>query len=109
MQGKHLLLRADGVKRDVDDTLLWEAIIDECVKLSNTTKVRNIVFHKFDGQGMTAFAVLGESHISVHTYPENEGYYMDVFSCKDFETQPILDLLQSMWGNHQIVKVTVER
>jgi len=109
MRGKHLLLRADGIKRDVDDTILWEVVIDECVKLSNTTKVRDIVFHKFEGQGMTAFAVLGESHISVHTYPENEGYYMDVFSCNDFETQPIIDFLQSMWGGHAIVQVTVER
>ena len=29
--------------------------------------------HKFDPQGVTAVALLAESHISIHTWPEN-GY-----------------------------------
>ncbi len=39
------------------------------------------VQHSFDPQGVTALALLAESHISVHTWPE-EGYAAaDVFTC----------------------------
>ena len=39
--------------------------------------------HKFDPQGVTAVALLAESHISIHTWPENGMAVCDVFTCGD--------------------------
>lgn len=41
--------------------------------------------HKFEGSdsGLTGFAVLGESHISFHTWPEYGYAGVDVFTCGD--------------------------
>ena len=37
--------------------------------------------HKFSPQGVTGVAVLAESHISIHTWPELGYAAMDIFTC----------------------------
>lgn len=39
--------------------------------------------HKFCPQGVTAVTLLAESHISIHTWPENGTAVCDVFTCGD--------------------------
>ena len=39
--------------------------------------------HKFSPCGVTAIALLAESHISIHTWPENGIAVCDVFTCGD--------------------------
>ena len=43
----------------------------------------DISSHKFDPHGVTAIALLAESHISIHTWPENGMAVCDVFTCGD--------------------------
>jgi len=37
--------------------------------------------HQFSPIGVTSVYVLAESHMSIHTYPENNAAYMDIFCC----------------------------
>lgn len=37
--------------------------------------------HQFDRHGVTAIAMLGESHISIHTWPEWGYAAADIFTC----------------------------
>jgi S-adenosylmethionine decarboxylase len=41
----------------------------------------NEVLHQFEPQGITALALLSESHISIHTWPEVGYAALDVFTC----------------------------
>lgn len=41
----------------------------------------NLSVHKFEPQGMTGIAMLAESHISIHTWPEKSMAVCDVFTC----------------------------
>ena len=102
MNGKHLLVNAKNVKADVDDESLWRKVFDRTVFVTKTTKVRDFELVKFPEKGVTAFLVLGESHISVHTYPEDNAYYFDVFSCKDFNANEVVKILISTFGNHDM-------
>lgn len=43
----------------------------------------NFTYHKFEPQGITALALLAQSHMSVHTYPEKGYAAIDVFTCGD--------------------------
>ena len=43
----------------------------------------NLAVHKFDPQGVTSIAMLAESHISIHTWPERGMAVCDVFTCGD--------------------------
>lgn len=44
--------------------------------LSSTEKV-------FDNNGFTILYLLSESHCSIHTYPENNSLFTDLFTCGD--------------------------
>ena len=39
--------------------------------------------HKFEPQGVTGYALLAESHISIHTWPENRLAKCDIFCCNN--------------------------
>ena len=102
MNGKHLLINGKNVSQDVDDESLWREIFDRTVLATATNKMRDFDLVKFPKQGITAFLVLSESHISVHTYPEDGAYYFDVFSCKDFNTDDVTKIFLSVLGHHDM-------
>ena len=52
----------------------------EAVKLSDATVVAE-KYHTFSPHGLTGVAVITESHISIHTWPEHGYVAIDVFSC----------------------------
>ena len=59
--------------------------------LFNTTKeckssLLNLAVYKFEPQGVTGIAMLAESHISIHTWPEKNMAVCDVFTCGDTAT-----------------------
>jgi len=80
-QSKHLLLelyRCDGEK--LNDESFLRCILNRAAKLANAT-VLNLISNKFEPQGVTAIALLAESHISIHTWPESNYSAVDIFTC----------------------------
>ena len=80
-QSKHLLLelyRCDYEK--LNDESFLRCILNRAAKLANAT-VLNLISHKFEPQGVTAIALLAESHISIHTWPESNYSAIDIFTC----------------------------
>ena len=80
-QSKHLLLelyRCDSEK--LNDESFLRCILDRAAKLANAT-VLNLISNKFEPQGVTAIALLAESHISIHTWPESNYSAVDIFTC----------------------------
>jgi S-adenosylmethionine decarboxylase len=43
----------------------------------------NLITHHFQPQGVTGLALLAESHLSIHTWPESGYAAVDVFTCGD--------------------------
>ncbi len=61
--------------------------------------------HDFgDRCGFTGVAVLAESHISIHTWPENDYAAIDIFMCGDAEPMRSLDVLRQYFtpGREQV-------
>ncbi len=54
------------------------------------------------GPGLTGVAVLYESHVAVHTYPEQRWFYFELLSCKDFDPELVQDAIQR-WVRCEIV------
>jgi S-adenosylmethionine decarboxylase len=77
----HLLVEFWGCKPGVlnDHDFLVQSL-EKAAKLSNAT-VLNIASHQFTPMGVTAIALLAESHLSIHTWPEREYAAIDVFTC----------------------------
>ena len=80
-QSKHLLLelyRCDCEK--LNDESFLRCTLNRAAKLAKAT-VLNLISNKFEPQGVTAIALLAESHISIHTWPESNYSAIDIFTC----------------------------
>ena len=77
---KHLIGRVSGPQVEYIDQL--EPIMIQIAKECKLTVV-NSAFHQFEPVGVTGVLVLSESHFSVHTYPENNNLYLDIFCCSE--------------------------
>ena len=80
-QSKHLLLELYKCDREkLNDESFLRCILNRAAKLANAT-VLNLISNKFEPQGVTAIALLAESHISIHTWPESNYSAVDIFTC----------------------------
>lgn len=61
--------------------MLRENLI-KAVKLSGANLLQ-FIDHQFHPQGYAAVMLLSESHASIHTYPEHEACFIDIFTCGD--------------------------
>ena len=80
-QSKHFLLelyKCDYEK--LNDESFLRCTLNNAAKLANAT-VLNLISNKFEPQGVTAIALLAESHISIHTWPESHYSAVDIFTC----------------------------
>ena len=80
-QSKHFLLELYRCDREkLNDESFLRCILNRAAKLANAT-VLNLISNKFEPQGVTAIALLAESHISIHTWPESNYSAVDIFTC----------------------------
>ena len=80
-QSKHILIelyRCDFEK--LNDESFLRCALNRAAKLAKAT-VLNLISNKFEPQGVTAIALLAESHISIHTWPESNYSAVDIFTC----------------------------
>jgi len=64
----------------------------------------HIHLHTFsDGGGVSGVAVLAESHISVHTWPEKGYAAFDVFMCGDAQPRKALDVFKAAFNPGRMV------
>ena len=80
---KHILFTLKGCSAVLldDESYIREMLIHAATLAQSTLLGLNS--HKFEPQGVTAIAMLAESHISIHTWPENGMAVCDVFTCGD--------------------------
>ena len=77
--GVHLIIDLHGA-RGLDDIDLIEATLRRCVAAAQATLL-HIHLHHFQPNGVSGVAVLAESHISIHTWPDAGYAALDVFMC----------------------------
>ena len=109
-QSKHLLLelyKCDSEK--LNDESFLRCILNKAAKLANAT-VLNLISNKFEPQGVTAIALLAESHISIHTWPESNYSAVDIFTCGQNMMPELASqyLIESLMANEHSLRV-IER
>ena len=80
---RHILFTLKGCPFDLlDDESHIRNVLVHAAQVCKSTLL-NVSSHKFDPQGVTGIAMLAESHLSIHTWPENGMAVCDVFTCGD--------------------------
>ena len=105
--GEHITLDFLGVKKDYPPDF-YEKIF---YKISKKAKVEllKISSHKFEPQGFTSVALLAESHMSFHTFPEREVVSFDFFTCGKISPRVALNILKKEIDHKRIVVNNFDR
>ena len=80
--GRHLILDLWGARR-IDDLDHVELALRRAVEAAGATLLHIHLHHFTPNGGVSGVAVLAESHISIHTWPERDYAALDVFMCGD--------------------------
>ena len=105
--GEHITLDIIGTTKEYDPCL-YEKVIQDIAKAAKVT-ILNISKYKFEPQGFTILALLAESHISFHTFPEKGIISFDFFTCGKVSPSIALDIVKKEFKYKRIVKKDFDR
>ncbi len=91
--GTHLIVDlydAEGL----DDKARIETALRDCVAAAGATLLHLHLHHFTPNGGISGVAVLAESHISIHTWPEHGYAALDVFMCGDAEPHRTIEVMR---------------
>src|SRR3989338_4735992 len=60
-------------------------------------------------EGVSGFVMIAESHISIHTFPDHDYVFMDIFSCKEFDAEKAVKYLVGAFESTKYSKNIVKR
>ena len=121
MQGLHLT--ADLSRCQCDAAWLTDAtrLLDRCVQEVEQVGLQavNQLVHSFPATehgpgGVTATVLLAESHLCVHTWPEQKGVTVDVYVCNfgadhSAKAHALLDAMLALFAPEQVLRQVLNR
>lgn len=100
--GTHLIVDFWGVQ-SLQDVDLIESALKNAASIAGATLL-HIHLHQFSsGGGITGVALLAESHISVHTWPERNYAAFDVFMCGNAEPEKAVEHLKKVFNPQKVL------
>ena len=108
--GPHLMIDCYDCNKDKlkDMDLIFDTL-DKFPEMIGMTKIMPPYVFKYKGAvpedaGVSGVVLIAESHITIHTFPDKNHAFIDIFSCKDFDTAPatafMIDLFEA--GNYDV-------
>ena len=111
----HLVVDGYGAdpERLTDEDMLF-AFLDEYPAVIGMTKMITPQVYTYRGKtaedwGLSGFVLIAESHISVHTFPDRGYVNIDIFSCKEFDSDVSLEDVKKTFGLSNVRVWTMDR
>jgi S-adenosylmethionine decarboxylase len=95
--GTHLIIDLWGASR-LHDLEHMEQALRDAVDAAGATLLHIHLHHFTPNGGISGVAVLAESHISVHTWPERDFAAFDVFMCGDARPERAIDVFKTAFA-----------
>lgn len=111
--GTHILIDCYGKQSQMDGEQLDE-LMSAAASAANAT-ILSRSFHRFgcdqlgNGGGWTGVLVLAESHITVHTWPENNYASFDIYLCGNCDAQRAADIIETYDSDADTHRLSIER
>ena len=106
--GTHLIVDLWGAKR-LEDLEHMERALRGCVDVARATLLHIHLHHFTPSFGISGVAVLAESHISVHTWPERDYAAFDIFMCGDARPHEALAVLEAAFAPEETKVTEIQR
>ena len=115
--GPHLTLDLYGCNKEkISDLEFVTSILNELPDLINMKKISlpNVIFYPgsegtFDKGGISGFVLIATSHITIHTFIEQEHVFFDIFSCKNFDVEKATSYLIDKFEAKKVDKNLFQR
>ena len=117
LDGTHLIVDCMGCEKSTltDENLISE-FIGNTISMLGMKKLIDPVLVQCDGStnewdkgGYSAFAMIAESHISIHTFPQAGLLSADIYSCKPFDVDLAIESFQAFFYPEKIKKKLLSR
>jgi len=104
--GTHFILDFWGA-RNLENAEILEQSLRQAAEVAGATCLQVNLHHFGEGQGITGVALLAESHISVHTWPELNYAAFDIFMCGVCQAELSVELLKEVFApeKYEIKKI----
>ncbi len=79
-KGYHFIVEASGCGEIIGNVQEMQKILVEAARQANT-QVWSVSFHCFPPNGVSGVVVISESHLSIHTWPEENYMALDIYTC----------------------------
>ena len=108
--GKHLIIELFQCNNPIlNDPKALEQHLLEAVKLTGATIIKHFM-HQYSPFGVTGFALIAESHFSIHTWPEYNYCAIDIFTCgEDIKGEKGLDYLKKSLKAKNVSVMEIKR
>ena len=60
-------------------------------------------------EGVSGFVMIAESHISIHTFPDQDCVFMDIFSCRGFDAEMAVKYLTQAFDATKYERHVIKR
>jgi len=113
--GPHLMLDGYGCDRaKLEDLNLIYRILEELPNRIGMTRIMPPYVFKYSGVraedwGISGFVLIAESHISIHTFPEKNFVSVDIFSCKEFDSEAASEYLKAAFEMEKVESNMLDR
>ena len=102
----HLTVDLLGCCRFPDDESAGAALLQSLASMLNMRALAPPTVVKLENgtpnHGVSGTLIIAESHIAFHTWPEHRQAYLDVFSCREFSCEAVVDCLQTYFGAAEV-------
>lgn len=107
--GLHLMVDCFGCSREkLGDKAFISGVLNDFPDRIKMTKVSSPYVFEYrseapEDDGVTGVVLIAESHITVHTFPDSEHVFVDIFSSREFDTDLACAELMKHFGaaSHQ--------
>jgi S-adenosylmethionine decarboxylase len=100
--GTHLIIDLVRAER-LDDLEHIEQTLRRCVEVAGATLLHIHLHHFTPNGGVSGVAVLAESHISIHSWPEYGYAALDIFMCGQTNPRAAIDVLKEAFSPRKVV------
>jgi len=103
--GTHIILDCWGATR-LNELAHIESALREAIDVSGATLLHIHLHHFTPNGGVSGVAVLAESHISIHTWPERDYAALDIFMCGDTQPEKAIPVFEKAFNTHSTTVTT---
>ena len=105
---RHIILELWDAKNTNSASTIKKALSEACE--SGNLELVKVHIHKFSPHGVSCMAVIAESHIAIHTWPEYGFAAVDIYSGSDTaDILSIAGVIKSAFAPCQVNQIELDR